>query len=135
MDLIEYYIRLFTSPGDIHSLAHFGISTSAVVLLSLILALVFAMILFLALRAHQEDLGSGIAVKLAWAWSAILVGLLLVIDMVVLALRELAPSWSSLAPHALVACLAAGAVVWIRSDCVGKLKDSEGALFSARQER
>jgi hypothetical protein len=135
VDVLDYYIRLFTAPADIQTTPQILLVTAAILIPAVVLALLMAMILLLVFRSFEEHLGTFVAVSLAWAWAAIAVATLVMIDMVVLMWRASATSWLALAPHSIVVWLAAVSALWIYFRCWRELKTSQDAIYLARKER
>jgi hypothetical protein len=99
MNVLDYYILLFTSPPAIRTFPDFVVALGAMlipwVLMIWLLAITFAG----RLGGRQEEIGTSFSVRFSWAWGAALISLLLLVDILVVWYTDRLNGWQSAAPH------------------------------------
>jgi len=99
MNVLDYYILLFTSPPPLRTFSDFVAALGAMlvpwVLMIWLLAITFAG----RLGGRQEEIGTSFSVRFSWAWGGVLVSLLLLLDILVVWYTDRLNGWQSAAPH------------------------------------
>jgi hypothetical protein len=133
VDPIRSLTQYVARPQSIGSFLDYLIALVWMVLPWLFLLWLFALILQMVFYAKRELFGASVGLRLAYAWSAFSVSLIVAIDILVLVLLSRVPGWTAITPHAtyIAAGLVASGVLWsgLRTD----LRRSQIPLRKAQQ--
>ncbi len=133
MQLIDYYKQLLTNPSPLESFGQYSVFTLSILALGLVFALLLAVALHHMLAANREQFGEWVGVRMSWAWAAVALGVLVLLDISVLWFQSRVVSWSAVSPHVTVASLAGFTGLIIYFGANNELKSSQRALSRAQR--
>ncbi len=93
--LTDYVVQ----PPLITSLPSYFMAVAWLLLPWLLFLWVFAALVQLFFPTNREQYGASVAIRLSYAWSAVCVATILVVDVAVLFILSRIPGWTSVTPH------------------------------------
>lgn len=105
--LFNAYKQLILAPEPLHSFPDYLGCLGLLAIPCLLVVYVGALILKARLIQSRHTLGAVVSVRLAWAWSAVLLMTILLANPIVLWILDRLPDWTSAMPQASMAVLAA----------------------------
>jgi hypothetical protein len=133
VDPIQRLTQYVARPQSMGNFVDYLIALAWLILPYLFLLWLLALILQMVFYAKRELYGASVGLKLAYAWAAYCVSLILALDVIVLVLLSRVPGWTAVTPHAtyIAAGLVVTGVLWsgMRAD----LRGSQIPLRKAQQ--
>jgi protein-S-isoprenylcysteine O-methyltransferase Ste14 len=130
--LITLFQHLTTAPESLNSAAEFLAAFGLLIAVALLLAVPAAILAKILLE--KQMLGTLTRLRLAVGWTAVVFGVAVLIDALVLKVLDRVPHWTAVAPHCLLA-LTAGIWAMVQHRAVNsELKIMRKCVDEARRE-
>ena len=105
MNIVDYYIQLFSAPPAIHNFPDYAREVTWMVPVWALLIWLFAISFAGRLGGSQEEVGTPFWVRFSWAWAAVLVSVVILLAVASIWLTGHLSGWQSVAPHCTLAVL------------------------------
>ena len=108
MNIVDYYIQLFSSPAAVHSFLDYVQEVAAMIPVWALLIWIFAISFAGRFGGRQEEVGVPFWVRFSWAWASVLVSLVLLLAVTSIWFAGHLNGWQSVAPHCTLAVIGCG---------------------------
>jgi hypothetical protein len=129
--LTNYYRALFWSPEPVHTLGDYLIALLMITLVWVALWWLFALLMRMIDGDLLQSAGTYTGIRIIWARCALILAALSLADIGIVWYFEKLSDWTSIIPHATLACAGAAIAVWIGLVLRSELKENRKKVFNA----